>query len=86
MVVNSKLFLMGPENVPVFSWNQMAWLCFYLLRWFDWVGYAYPMILRFLFLLIFVNTVKALLSPWGAYLILDTPQGGLIREGAYSKS
>ena len=28
---------------------------------------------------------KALLSPQGAYLILDLPEGGLIiREGAYS--
>ena len=28
---------------------------------------------------------KALLSPRGAYLILDTTEGGLIREGAYLK-
>ena len=27
------------------------------------------------------NTVKALLSPRGAYLILDLPEGGLNREG-----
>ena len=29
------------------------------------------------------NTVKALLSPRGAYLILDLPEGGLIERGAY---
>ena len=29
--------------------------------------------------------VKALLSPLGAYLILDTPRGGLIREGGLFK-
>ena len=26
-------------------------------------------------------TVEALLSPWGAYLILDTPEGGLLERG-----
>ena len=29
----------------------------------------------------FCNTVKALLSPRGAYLILDLPEGGLNRDG-----
>ena len=29
------------------------------------------------------HTVKALLSPRGAYLILDLPEGGLIERGAY---
>ena len=29
------------------------------------------------------HTVKALLSPRGACLILDLPEGGLNREGAY---
>ena len=38
-----------------------------------------------------LHTVKALLSPLGAYLILDLPKGGfiergLIREGAYSQN
>ena len=38
-----------------------------------------------------MSTVKALLSPWGAYLILYLPEGGLIergciREGAYSQN
>ena len=33
-----------------------------------------------------LDTVKALLSPRGAYLILDTPEGGLLERGAYSKS
>ena len=28
-----------------------------------------------------INTVKALLSPRGAYLILDLPEGGLNRKG-----
>ena len=32
------------------------------------------------------NTVKALLSPRGAYLILDLPEGGLIERGAYSQN
>ena len=30
-------------------------------------------------------TVKALLSPWGPYLISDTPEAGLIREGSLFK-
>ena len=30
-----------------------------------------------------VDTVKALLSPRGAYLILDLQEGGLIERGAY---
>ena len=32
-----------------------------------------------------VNTVKALLNPWAAYLILDTPEGRLIRVGGLFK-
>ena len=32
---------------------------------------------------LFTLTVKALLSPRGAYLISDLPEGGLNREGAY---
>ena len=28
-----------------------------------------------------IITVKALLSPQGAYLILDTPEGGLLETG-----
>ena len=28
-----------------------------------------------------LSTVKALLSPLGAYLILDTPEGGLLERG-----
>ena len=28
------------------------------------------------------RTVEALLSPWGAYLIPDLPEGALITEGA----
>ena len=31
-------------------------------------------------------TVKAPLSPQGAYLSLDTPEGGLLERGAYSRS
>ena len=31
----------------------------------------------------YIHTVKALLSPRGAYLILDLPEGGLIERGAY---
>ena len=29
------------------------------------------------------NTVKALLSPRGTYLILDTPEGGLLEGGLF---
>ena len=33
------------------------------------------------------KTVKALLSPWGAYLISDTPEGGgLSQRGTYSQN
>ena len=31
------------------------------------------------------NTVKALLSPWGAYLISDLPEGHLIERGLIRK-
>ena len=31
-------------------------------------------------------TVKAVISPRGAYSILGTPEGGLLERGAYSKS
>ena len=32
-----------------------------------------------------VSAVKALLSPRGAYLILETPKGGLLERGAIQK-
>ena len=37
--------------------------------------------------ILFIYTLKALLSPRGAYLILDLPEGGLNREGGlFTKS
>ena len=32
------------------------------------------------------NYRKSSIKPWGAYSILDVPQGGLNREGAYSQN
>ena len=54
-----------------------AWFCVIMTYGFVWLYYKrnrkHPLLLT-------VHTVKALLSPCGAYLILDLKKGGIIRE------
>ena len=61
--------------------HRIGKIGFYLAR-----SYNIQMLLSKRFPSCLVNTVKALSSPRGTYLMLDTPQGGLIREeGLFKK-